>query len=590
VEGGDKLHEAGGKEKPGRNAPACRQAGVKGWSPEIIQNIEADMFNSSGRQHNPNRKGEEGIALSGSETTAWHQTNLMGTRETCPAPRDGEEANNPERKGRLDGKTGVGPTRSRGVNEATLVEPEKERALEGVGRYPQDNRETPAMPRSGERVETKLASIAGKAQTDRKFRFTALAHLLNVEYLTECFWELKRGKATGEDGVTVEEYGKNLVRNLEELVARMKAKHYRPQPVRRVYIPKDEKSQRPIGIPAVEDKIVQIGMTKILEAVFEGDFLEASYGFRRGRGCHMALKALDKSITRQPVNYVVEVDIKGFFDHVEHQWMMQCLEQRIADPSFLRLAGRFLKAGIMEEGKYRETEQGTPQGGNVSPMLSNIYLHYVLDVWFEKVLKKKLTGYAEENRYADDFVISVEKKEDAEHIVAALRERLGKFGLSMAEEKTRIVAFGRKAQEDATRSGKKPETFDYLGFTHFCGRTRYGTFKVGRKTSRKKFRAKLKAMNTWLRAVRNARKIADWWKVFVAKLAGHYRYYGVSGNSKSISEYHWKARELVYKWVNRRSQRKSYSAQEFLEYVERHPLPRPRIYQNFYALAPDSGG
>ncbi len=563
---------------------------VKGLSPEIINDIEADMFHLSGRQYNPSRKGEEGIALSGSETTAWQQSNQTGTRETCHAPQGGEEANNSERRERHEGKTGVGLTRSRGVNEAMLVEPKKEKALEGDSRDSQDKGETFATHRGGKRVETKLESIAGKAQAERKYRFTALAHMLNVEYLTECYRELKRGKATGEDGQTVEEYGKNLEKNLEELVGRMKAKHYRPQPVRRVYIPKDEKRLRPIGIPAVEDKIVQIGMKKILEAVYEGEFLEASYGFRRGRGCHMALKALDKSIMTRAVNHVVEVDIKEFFDHVEHHWMMKCLEQRIADPSFLRLIGRFLKAGIMEEGEYRETEQGTPQGGNLSPMLSNIYLHYVLDIWFEKVLKKELVGYAEENRYADDFVICVQKKEDAEYIVEALRERMGKFGMSMAEEKTRVVAFGRYAEENAKRKGRKPETFEYLGFTHYCGRTRQGKFKVGRRTSRKKFRAKMKEMNGWLRAVRNAVGIADWWKICVAKLVGHYRYYGVSGNYKSVSQFHWKTLELVYKWVNRRSQKKSFSRQRFTEYLEQHPIPRPRIYQNFYAVASELRG
>ena len=293
-------------------------------------------------------------------------------------------------------------------------------------------------------------------------------------------------------GVRWEEYAEKLTENLRGLVSRLKAKRYWPQPVKRVYIPKDEKSKRPLGLAVIEDKVVQMGIARILQAIFEVDFLEISYSFRPNRSCHDALDRLNEVIMTQRVNYIVEADIKGFFEHVDHKWMMECLRQRISDPSCLRLIGRFLRAGIMEEGKYIETEEGTPQGGVLSPVLSNIYLHYVLDLWFEKRLKRELCGYAEENRYADDFVICLQNKGDGERVLKALRERFAKFGLSLSEDKTRLIEFGRYAGANRDRRGEKPASFDYLGFTHFIDRTRRGTFKVGRRTSKKKFRAKIK--------------------------------------------------------------------------------------------------
>ena len=415
------------------------------------------------------------------------------------------------------------------------------------------------MHRNGDWVQTKLKLITSRAQRDRGCRFTTLAYLLDEGFLAQCFMELKRGKAPGIDGVRWEEYAEKLTENLRGLVSRLKAKRYWPQPVKRVYIPKDEKSVRPLGLAVVEDKVVQMGITRILEAIFEVDFLEVSYGFRRNRSCHDALDRLNKVIMTQRVNYIVEADIKGFFDHVDHKWMMECLRQRISDPSFLRLIGRFLRAGIMEEGKYIETEEGTPQGGILSPVLSNIYLHYVLDLWFEKRLKRELCGYAEENRYADDFVICLQNKGDGERVLEAVRERFAKFGLSLSEDKTRLIEFGRYARANGEKRGEKPATFDYLGFTHFIDRTRRGTFKVGRRTSKKKFRAKIKAMNEWLKSVRNAVKLKEWWAVLRLKLLGHYRYYGLSGNFKGIERYYLRVLALVYKWINRRSQRRSYT-------------------------------
>lgn len=434
-------------------------------------------------------------------------------------------------------------------------------------------------------METKLKRIAKRAQEDAKCKFTSLAYLLNEESLAQCFWELKKGKAPGVDGVTLEEYGKDVAENLRDLVKRMKAMKYRPQPVRRVYIPKDSKGKRPLGIPALEDKIVQIGMTKILEAIFEKNFLDVSYGFRPKRGCHEALGAVNRAFIKRPISYVVDADIKAYFDNVDHKWLVECLRQRISDPNFIRLIVRFLKSGVMEEGRYYDTEKGTPQGGSLSPILSNIYLHYVLDLWVEKQLKKQGRGYVEEIRYADDFIICVQYKEDGKKAIAALEERLAKFGLSLSKEKTRLIEFGRYAEINAKRQGKKPATFDFLGFTHYCGRTRKGKFKVDRRTSREKFRVKVKAMNSWLKSARNSILLKDLWKLLKTKLLGHYHYYGVSGNFKKIQSFYYQTVKLIFKWLNRRSQKRSFNWKSFNRYLELYPLPKPKIYHNLYTLS-----
>lgn len=430
-------------------------------------------------------------------------------------------------------------------------------------------------------LETKLDLIAKRAKAEPKTRFTTLAHLLNEETLVECYGELKRGKAPGIDGVSVAEYGENLEEKLKGLVSRMKAKQYRPQAVRRVNIPKGNGKLRPLGIPTVEDKIVQRGLTRILEAIFEGDFLDVSHGFRPGRGCHGALQTYDRMVMTKRVSYVIEVDIKGYYDHIDHGWLMKCLEQRIADPNFLSLIVRTLKAGVMEEGVRDETEMGAPQGGIVSPILSNIYLHYILDLWFERELKKRLKGYAQLIRYADDFVIGCEYEWEAQEILVELKERLKKFGLEVSEEKTRIVEFGRFAQERAEKRGGKAGTVEFLGFTHFCTKSRSGRFMVGRRTSGKRFRAKLVAMNEWLKGVRNSLPLADWWRILRWKLNGHYQYYGVTGNWRGISRFHQEVLRMTYKWWNRRSQKRSGDWEEFQRRLQWNPLPPPRLAHIF---------
>jgi len=429
-------------------------------------------------------------------------------------------------------------------------------------------------------MQTKLNLITEHTIKDKNFKFTSLAHLLNEISLKECFHMLKKNKAPGQDKVTYEEYGDYLFTNIQKLVKRMKAGKYYPQPVRRVYIPKGEGKKRPLGIPALEDKIVQMGITRILNAIFEPNFLDCSYGFRTGRSCHQALKQLDNSIMTKPVNHIVDADIRSFFDNVDHDWMMKVLKEKIADKNLLKIIKKFLKAGVIEADKLYQTKEGTPQGGILSPTLSNIYLHYILDLWMEKIVKRNTSGYVELLRYCDDFVILVQYKNEAEKILKELEERLNKFGLDLSKEKTRLIEFGRYAKVNA--KDKKPDTFDFLGFTHFCDKTRKGKFKVGRKTRRKRFSLSLKKMNGWLKAIRNRVKTRVWWKMVSAKLRGHFEYYGISGNYTAIRDFYQLALRLIFKWINRRSQKKSMNWKQFISYLKYYPLPLPKIKHNIY--------
>jgi len=448
-----------------------------------------------------------------------------------------------------------------------------------------DTRDTSATHRGGVQMSTKLVSLTQRARGNPKYRFTTLMYLFTEDFLLGCFGELKRDKSPGIDGVKVEEYEVNLKDNIKDLLVRMKAWRYRPKPVRRAYIPKPDGTKRGLGIPTVEDKIVQMGIKKILETIFEVDFVDVSYGFRPNRSCHDALDKLDKTIMTKSVNLIVDMDIEKFFDTIDHKWLMRCLQQRIADPRFLQLIGRFLNAGIMEEGKFIETDRGTPQGGVVSPVLANIYLHYVLDLWFEKVINKQLKGFAQLIRYADDFVVCFQYDNEAKAFGEMLRQRLAKFGLRIAEGKSRIIEFGRYVWQKAQKEGKKVQTFDFLGFTHYCDKTRRGKFKLGRKTARSKFIQKIKATNQWLKEVRNLVELKEWWEVLKQKLIGHYNYYGISGNIWGLRRFYKATFWLAYKWINRRSQKKSYNFERFCRFLKYNPLPKPRIYHLTYTLS-----
>jgi group II intron reverse transcriptase/maturase len=416
----------------------------------------------------------------------------------------------------------------------------------------------------------------------------SLAHLLNEGFLKECYFELGRDRASGIDGVSWKEYGERLDENINDLVARLKAKRYRPQPSRRVYIDKDEHSKRPLGLPSLEDKIVQKGIARILEAIYEQDFLDCSYGFRPNRSCHQTLNVVDKTMMQGPIHYVIESDIKRFFDNVSHSWMLRCLQVRIKDSSLLLLIRRFLEAGYIDADEFVLTTKGTPQGGNLSPVFSNIFLHYVLDLWFKKKIKPKVRGACHLVRYADDFLCLVQYADDAQHIEQMMRERFLKVELELHPEKTRIIDLDREQRCRRNRKNRQSHTFDFLGFTHYWGKSRKGNPTLCRKTSAKKFRKACKEMNMWLRKVRCAAKLTYWWPTLQAKLRGHYQYYGISGNRRAIERFHYVTKRLVFKWINRRSKKASFNWEGFEEYLEHYPLPEPRIVHHLYTLSFDS--
>ena len=429
-------------------------------------------------------------------------------------------------------------------------------------------------------METKLARIAEISKERPQEIFTSIYHFLNKDLLMLCHKELDGKKATGLDGITKAEYEENLEENIEQLAEEVQRMSYKPSPAKRVYIPKANGKVRGLAIANYEDKIVQLALKKIIEAIYEPKFPKCMYGFRPQRGCHDALKELSWTIERKKVNYVVDADIKGFFDNVDHEWLVKCIEQHIKDPRIIRLIRRFLKAGIIEKTEYEETTKGTPQGSILSPVLANIYMYYVLALWFEKVIQRKFKGESYIVIYADDFVCCFQYKSEAEMFInKLLPERLKKFGLEVAEDKTRLIKFGRFAKQD--NKGSKAETFDFLGFTHYCGKGRKGNFRVKRKTSRKKFKAKVKEFKIWIKEHRNT-KVRDMIEMINIKLRGHYQYFGITDNSYSLNQFRMCINKLLWKWLNRRSQRRSYTTEEFAQLIKQIPLVQPKIYVNIY--------
>lgn len=444
-------------------------------------------------------------------------------------------------------------------------------------------KDTISTLRGGIELETKLVKIARLAKDRPKEQFTSLMHLLDEKALYMCHQELRGNKAVGVDEITKAKYEENLEDNLKNLHQSLCRMAYKPKPVRRVYIPKAGSNKlRPLGIPSYEDKIVQLAVSKILSSIFEMDFMKFSFGFRPGVGCHDALRSLNTIIMTKKTNWVVDADISGFFDHVDHGWMMKCLEVRIKDRKLLRLIQRMLKSGIMEEGHLRQTEQGTPQGGIISPVLANVYLHYILDLWFEKRMKRQYKGQSHMVRYADDFVCCFQSEGEARNFYLQLKDRLGKFNLKIAPEKSKIIEFGQFAARNKRNRGEgKPETLDFLGFTHYCGESRNGRFRVKRLTSRKKFQSALNRMKLWIKSNRTMpiQLLLDKLK---SKLLGHYRYYGITDNGPMLARYWYVTMRLLFKWLNRRSQRNSYTWENFLLLMKTNPLPTPRIYSSIF--------
>lgn len=432
-----------------------------------------------------------------------------------------------------------------------------------------------------ESTQSALARVRQAARADRKRRFTALLHhIYNPVMLAEAYYRTKRKAAPGVDGETWLDYGKRLQENLEDLSTRLKRGAYRAKPVRRAYISKEDGRKRPLGIPVLEDKIVQRATVEVLNAIYETDFLGFSYGFRPKRNTHQALNALSVGIMSRKVNWVLDADIHGFFDSIDHEWLVKFIEHRVADRRVIRLIQKWLSAGVLEEGQVRQNEEGTPQGGSVSPLLANIYLHYALDLWTNWWRKHKAHGSVIVVRYADDFVVGFQYKWEAERYLAELRERFQKFKLELHPEKTRLIEFGRFASDDRKRRGEgKPETFNFLGFTHSCGRTRKGKFTVYRRTMKKRLRSKLKAVKAELkRRMHDAiPRVGQW---LGAVVRGHYQYYGVPWNSDALYQFQGQVTLAWYRMLRRRSQKHRMTWERMRTLIQRW-IPSPRICRSY---------
>ena len=419
-------------------------------------------------------------------------------------------------------------------------------------------------------MQTSLQGIAKKAREQKSYRFRNLYRLLNEELLHYAWSRLNKRAASGVDRVTVKEYKKELEENIRALVKRLKEKRYKAKLVKRVNIPKGKDEVRPLGIPALEDKLVQLAVEEILAAIYEGDFIESSYGYRPGKGASRAVEALTEEIQFGNYTYIAEADLKGYFDNLDHEWMIRMLEQRIDDRAFVGLIQKWLKAGILlPEGMVEHPVSGTPQGGIVSPVLSNIYLHYALDLWFERIVKRQCEGEAYLCRYADDFVCVFRYRKDVDRFYVELGERLKKFSLELAEEKSGIIRFSRFHKEDRS-------SFDFLGFEFRWGIDRKGTDRIQRRTAKAKYRKSLAKVVEWCREHRNDR-LAKLFSLLNQKLRGYYNYYGVIGNWDRLNQFYNQTLRILYKWLNRRSQRRSFNMRQFSQTVKRNDLLRPRI-------------
>jgi group II intron reverse transcriptase/maturase len=418
--------------------------------------------------------------------------------------------------------------------------------------------------------------IRRAAKTDKGRRFTTLLHhVYNIETLREAYFSLKREAAPGVDGETWRAYGEQLESRLEDLTARLRRGAYRAKPVRRVYIPKPDGRQRPLGVTTLEDKVVQRALVTVLNCIYETDFLGFSYGFRPGRSPHNALDALYVGIKRKRVNWVLDADIRGYFDAISHEWLVKFVEHRITDRRVVRLIQKWLNAGVLEDGEWRRSEAGTPQGGAVSPLLANIYLHYVFDLWVHD-WRRQAKGDVIVVRYADDVTVGFQYEWEARRFWSELRERFAEFGLELHPEKTRLIEFGRHAAENRKRNGRgKPETFDFLGFTHVCGKTRKGRFALVRRTMRKRLSAKLREVKEALRW-RWHHPVPEVGRWLASILRGHYNYYAVPLNFPAIEAFHHQVIRLWKRGLSRRSHKGKVNWVRMRQIARRH-LPSPRI-------------
>jgi group II intron reverse transcriptase/maturase len=449
------------------------------------------------------------------------------------------------------------------------VSPEAE---EGVNKSTQSAQATSAVRTTEHDWQTFLRAIAEKAHTDKHHRFGDLYRWLDQDVLRLCFYRLRKDAASGVDGVTFQEYEKNLEANLKDLEGRLRRKAYRARLVRRKYIPKGNGKLRPLGIPALEDKLLQMAVTQILLAIYEVDFQPCSYGYRPGLGAHDAIRTLTRELQFDGHHFVTEADIKGFFENIRWEWLERMLRERVADGAILNLIGKWLRAGILEEdGRVIHPLTGTPQGGIISPVLANIYLHYALDLWFERVVRPQQRGRCRMVRYADDFVACFEYRHEAVAFEEALKDRLAKFGLEVAADKTKTLRFGHNG-------GPHNGRFDFLGFEFYWEADRKGKPRVKRRTATKKWQAARRKMAEWIKKHRH-QKLSRTLRTLKAKLQGAWNYYGLIGNYRRMQLFYEETLRVLHKWLNRRSQRKGTNWRTLNRLLARFQIPPPRIVE-----------
>ncbi len=462
---------------------------------------------------------------------------------------------------------GIGPVHSSPGPGTRCPSPDQ-----GAGTTTQPAKETSTVRTTESGWRTSLRAIANKAAQNPKHRFGGLYRLLNQDSLRESFKALRKEAAPGVDGVTYEEYEKNLESNLADLVRRLRNKSYHARLVRRKYIPKGNGKLRPLGIPTLEEKLVQSATAAILSAIYEADFLDCSYGYRPQRDALQAVRGLTDALHRGQFEFIVEADIKGYYEHIRHDWLLKMLALRVDDGALLGLIRKWLRAGILEEdGRVEHPESGTPQGGSVSPVLANVYLHYVLDLWFERRMRKRYRGQSRLFRYADDFVCCFDYRHEAEAFEQALQERMHQFGLELAMDKTQRIRFG-------PWGGRHNGRFDFLGFEFSWGRGHRGQPTVKRRTSRKKLRGAVQRFTEWIKAERH-NPLGELMETLRAKYQGYWNYYGIIGNSESLNRYHRETSRILYKWLNRRSQRRSFTWRTFDRLLQRFKVPPPRVVE-----------
>jgi RNA-directed DNA polymerase len=562
-------------ERPMRSVPREKrepQAGpASGLSDSASKSSTASgegvLLSESNTQSSGKGKGERGLPGSQSVARAEGSTrNEGGPENTCRTNCEYQAGRAAQRQGAPSSKPGVGLAHSSPPQGAS---PE---VGEGANRSTQSAQATSAERTSEQDWQTFLRAIAEKASKDQHHRFGDLYRWLDQDVLRLSFYRLRKDAASGVDRVSFQDYERDLEANLADLVGRLKRKAYRAGLVRRKYIPKANGKLRPLGILVIEDKLLQVAATQILQAIYEVEFLPNSYGYRPGVGAHDAIQELTRTLQFGGYHFVTEVDIKGFFDHVRWDWLERMLEQRISDHAFLRLIGKWLRAGIMEEdGTIMHPCTGTPQGGIVSPVLANIYLHYVLDLWFERVVREQNQGRCRMIRYADDLVACFERRHEAVAFEKALSARLAKFGLEVATDKTKTLRFGRNG-------GPHNGRFDFLGFEFYWEPDRKGQPRVKRRTATKRWLAGMQRMHQWMEKNRH-QKLPKLMKKLASKLRGTWNYYGLIGNYRRMKLLYEEAQRSLYKWLNRRSQRRSLSWRAFRRLWERFHLPSPRIVE-----------